>query len=69
MIKHILAGLIIMGLGLAFLVHFALIAYYGSVRIQEPNALILWLEIAFLAAIFSYGCWYLIKAIAEPRGV
>jgi len=46
-------------MSLAFLIHFALVAYYGAVQIQEPNIFILIAEIAGLVAILALaaGIW------------
>jgi len=59
--KHALAAGMIIGMSTAFLVHFAMIAHYRIVQIQEPNTFILIAEITGLAVIFGYGCWYLVR--------
>lgn len=52
---------LVIAMSLAFLAHFGLIAYYGSIQIQEPNKLILWSEIALLIVILIFGLISLIR--------
>ena len=59
--KHALAASMLIGMSLAFLVHFALIVHYGAVEIKEPSLFILIAEIVGLFFIFGYGCWYLVR--------
>jgi hypothetical protein len=48
---------------LALLVHFALIAYYGGVTIQEENPVVLWSEIVMLVAILVFAICQAIKIL------
>ncbi len=52
---------IMLGLAVAFLVHFTKIALYGRMIIQEPNLIILSLEIAGLVAVVIFAFLNFIK--------
>ena len=60
-ILHILTNMIVIGLSLAFLVHFGLIAYYGQVVISEPHTVILALEIIGLTSLLVFASLNLVK--------
>jgi len=60
-IRHILTNMIVIGLSLAFLVHFGLIAYYGQVVISEPHTVILALEIIGLTGLIVFASLNLVK--------
>ena len=60
-IRHVLANIIVIGLSLAFLVHFGLIAYYGQVVISEPHTVILALEIIGLTGLIVFGFVNLVR--------
>lgn len=48
---EVLWRFVVIGLALAILTHFGMIAYYGQVTIQEENKIILVCEIVALVAI------------------
>ena len=54
-IKDVLANGLLIGLALAFLIHFCLIAIYGEIVIQEPNTLMLGFEIASMITLIIFG--------------
>jgi len=56
-----LAGLLIVALSTAFLVHFGRIGVCGGVMICEPRAWVYGLEVAALVTILAYGLWYTVK--------
>ena len=56
-----LNGVIVIALSVAFLIHFALIAYFGAVLIQEPHPIVLALEIALILLCITAGMVLLIK--------
>lgn len=60
-IRHILTNMIVIGLSLAFLVHFGLIAYYGQVVISEPHTVILALEIIGLTGLIVFASLNLVR--------
>ena len=60
-IRHILTNMIVIGLSLAFLVHFGLIAYYGQVVISEPHTVILALEIIGLTGLIVFASFNLVR--------
>ncbi len=60
-IRHVLANIIVIGLSLAFLVHFGLIAYYGQVVISEPHTVILALEIIGLTGLVIFASLSLVS--------
>ena len=47
---NFIASLLLCGLSVAFLIHFALIGIYGRQLIQEPNPAVYWLEVTFFFA-------------------
>jgi len=53
--KQWITNFIVIGLALAFLVHFTMIAMWGQVLIQEPNTIILVLEIVGLIVIMGFA--------------
>lgn len=57
-----IAGVLIIGLGAAFLAHFILIAVYGNIQIQEPNPYILYSEIALMILVIAYGVYFTIRS-------
>lgn len=60
-IRHILTNMIVIGLSIAFLVHFGLIAYYGQVVISEPHTVILALEIIGLTGLVVFAFINLVR--------
>ena len=56
-----LANIIIIGLSVAFLLHFSLIAIHGTILIQEPCRIILYSEITMLVAFIGFAIYNLIK--------
>ena len=50
-----LANAIVIGLSIALLFHFGLIAIHGSFVVQEPNIIILSLEIIGLVGVLSFA--------------
>jgi len=61
MIRNAIASCLAIGLAVAFLVHFSLIICWGQVLIQEPNPVVLWLEVAGLVGILGFSVWDLIQ--------
>lgn len=53
--------MIVIGLSIAFLVHFGLIAYYGQVVISEPYTVILALEIIELTGLVVFAFINLVR--------
>lgn len=51
----------LLGTSLAFLWHFAMIARYGKVSIQEPNLAILTAEIIFMTGLSTLAVCNLVK--------
>ena len=49
--REYITNVLLIGLALAFLIHFLLIVCYGEFYVREPNILILVLEIAGITAI------------------
>lgn len=62
MIEGLAYGMII-GMSAAFLWFFSNIARYGTHLIQEPNVIVLVLEIVFLFTIFVFGVVRLINLL------
>lgn len=58
---------IMLSMAIAFLVHFGFIVMYKTVTIQEPNEVILSLEIASLVAIVVFAFLNFIKLARRPR--
>ncbi len=56
-----MSNAIMLGLAVAFLVHFTKIALYGRIIIQEPNPIILSFEIAGLVAVVVFALLNFIK--------
>ena len=56
-----LANIIIIGLSVAFLLHFSLIAIYGTLLIQEPCKVILYSEITMFVVFIGFAVYNLIK--------
>jgi hypothetical protein len=52
--QHFLA-MIVIGLSVAFLAHFGLIAYYGEVTVREPHPLVLAVEMAVLTGFVVFA--------------
>jgi len=53
--RWFITNVLLVAQAIAFLVHLSLIAYYGRVLIQEPNPVILILEIALFLGICVLG--------------
>lgn len=61
--KEYITNGLMMGLAVAFLVHFAFIVRYGRFEIQEPSPVVLWLEVLFLLGIVAFGIYNAIKVL------
>jgi len=61
-VRNIFANILLLALALAFLMHFSLIIAWGQVTVQEPNRLILGLEMAGLTAIAGLAVYNLAKS-------
>jgi hypothetical protein len=59
--RYLLTNIIVIGLSVAFLVHFGLITYYGKVIIYEPYPIVLALEITGLIGLISFAALNLAK--------
>jgi len=55
--RTVIAGTLIIGMSISFLLHFALIGYYKSILIQESNVWLFWLEVVIFVAILAYGIY------------
>ncbi len=65
--KKTIPTIIMLGLAMAFLGHFALIVHYGSILIQEPNKIILATEVMLLVTVIIYGIYNLVEIIREHK--
>ena len=65
--KQVMAGAVIMGESLAFLWVFSNILRFGSHFINEPNFLVLVLEILLLLSLFVFGIYLVLSKITERR--
>jgi len=61
--RYFLANMVIIGLSIAFLAHFGLIAYYGQVVIGEPQLLILVPEITGLIGLIVFAFLNLVRKV------
>lgn len=59
--REALANIIVLALSVAFLFHFSFIVIYGSFFIQEPNPIILSLEIALFIGCIGFAIANLIR--------
>ena len=59
--REYFSNAIIIGLAMAFLVHFCLIAKYGQQTIQEPNFAILVAEITLMIGLIAFGILGIVK--------
>jgi len=53
--RYFLANVVVIGLSVAFLVHFSLIAYYGQLVIGEPHLVVLVLEMTGLIGLIVFA--------------
>ena len=53
--RYFLVNIMVIGLSVALLTHFGLIAYYGKVVISEPNPVILALEVIGLIGLIVFA--------------
>jgi hypothetical protein len=53
--RYFLANVVVIGLSVAFLTHFSLIAYYGQLIISEPHPVILVLEMTGLIGLIVFA--------------
>jgi hypothetical protein len=53
--RYFLANVVIIGLSVAFLAHFSLIAYYGQLVIREPHPIVLVLEMTGLIGLIVFA--------------
>ena len=67
--RTMIAGTLIIGMSISFLLHFALIGFYKSILIQETNVWLFWLEVAIFVAILGYGIYIVWQALTSqlPR--
>jgi len=65
--REVITNSVLLGLAIAFLVHFCLIAYYKQILIQEPSLLILITEMTGLVAIILFAMLNLNKTVKEKR--
>ena len=59
--KQILLSATVVGMGLAWLLHFYQILTSGRVYFHEPNPVILWAEITGIAILTAFGLWSFIS--------
>lgn len=59
--RYFLANIIVIGLSIAFLAHFGLIAYFGQVVISEPHPVILALEMIGLIVLVAFASINLVR--------
>lgn len=64
-VKHFIAGMLIAGMALAFLIHYFLVAYHGSIKVQEPNEIVWALEFLGFVVILGFGILYAWEAIRK----
>ena len=64
-LREYFSNAIIIGLAMAFLVHFCLIAKYGQQTIQEPNLAILGAEITLMIGLIAFGVSGIVKYYKE----
>ncbi len=57
--KNIISNTLLISFGMSLLWHFSNIVRYGSHYIQEPNAVILWAEIAWVSLVVCWGIYSL----------
>jgi len=67
MFKYI-DGVIIVALSTAFLWHLSNIIRYGSHWIQEPNLVVLVVEIILIGLLFLYGLFRLVNTLMAGNG-
>lgn len=53
--KQLLIGALLLGMSLALLYNLCLIFLHGQVLIQEPNTILLFIEIGFMALLVTIG--------------
>ena len=53
--RYFLANVVVIGLSVAFLAHFSLIAYYGQLVIREPHPVVLVLEMTVLIGLIVFA--------------
>ena len=56
-----LTNTIIIGLSIAFLLHFSLMAIYGKILIQEPNHYILITEMVMMIGFIAFAIYNMTK--------
>jgi len=66
-LQECITNILLAGLATAFLVHFALIVHYGGYYIQEPNPLILVVEIMGLFAVLTFATLNVTGIISDLR--
>ena len=67
--RYWLAHFGLIGMSVAFLVHFGMIAKEGQVTIQEPNKAILYSEIALISFFLLLGITNIGKMAKNEQGV
>ena len=63
--RYYLPWILVFGLTMGFLGHFATIVIFGDVVIREPRPMILWIEISCLLLIISYSVFRIADAISK----
>jgi len=67
--REYIANALVVALSMAFLGHFYFIATHGTLIIQEPNPIILGLEITGLVVTTIFGIWNMARIIGRHKNV
>jgi hypothetical protein len=63
--QTMIAGTLIIGMSISFLLHFALIGFYKSILIQESNIWLFWIEVTVFLAILAYGIYIVWRELSR----
>jgi hypothetical protein len=63
--RAMIAGTLIIGMSISFLLHFALIGFYKSILIQESNTWLFWIEVTVFVAILAYGIYIVWRELSR----